>query len=277
MAHDSERILVLWKKGQNFFASFFTEVSNVRKAINNDAMFVRWCAEDLGLPLVTITRISDVLTLADAARVKAELASARAVEQEQRRKEREYREFVAAQERKRKEDEKALAAAQKAREEEQKKAADREARSKQSKKKNNAGWRRTEKNALNKALAAVSGAGSNVVSFATPRLPDTSDKQLVKNIKEAITRLGRSREEWIEASVSLASLLCEARARYPADQKFSYWLEENEIDIYHMDRAALLKLGQNTEAMRVILRRTDSTSYRLIWKDTQKQIEASVG
>jgi hypothetical protein len=181
---------------------------------------------------------------------------------------------MAAAERKRKDEEKAAAAAEKARNEELEKqrrdAADKVARKQTSKRKNNAGWKQKQREELKASLAKVTG--TNIVPFRDPALVEKSEPQLVKQIKAALTRRDQSRVDWIDASVELAGLLCEARARYPADQKFSHWLDEHEIVLSDHDRAALLKLGQNLEAMRVILDRTDSVSYQHIWRDVQKQI-----
>jgi hypothetical protein len=74
------------------FSAFFAEIADVRKQIGDDAAFARWCWDELHLGLTVITRVSDVLTIVDAAKVKTELASARAAEQEQKRKERQQRE-----------------------------------------------------------------------------------------------------------------------------------------------------------------------------------------
>lgn len=278
---DPNKASVLWNKGQNFFSAFFAEIDQVRRQIGNDTVFARWCFDELHIPLVAITRVTEVLTIVDGQIAKAHLASAKAAEQAQRRKEREQREAMIAAERKRKEEERAAIAAEKARREELERlaveAADKLRRKQMSKRKNNKGWKEKERAATAQALAVFAGTGDaqNVVVFENPQTPTRTEGQLVKLIKAALLRRDASRSEWIDASVELAGLLCEARRRYPANERFSKWLEENDIVIDRNDRAALLQLGQNVKAMRVILERTDSTSYRYIWQDVHKQITAN--
>jgi hypothetical protein len=275
---DPTRAGVLWTKGQNFFAAFFAEIGNVRQQIGNEALFARWCIDDLHIPISVITQVSDVLSRVDAAKAKAELASAKAAEQEQRRKEKEEREAMLAAERKRKDEEKAEAAAEKARkaeiERQQKEAEEKKRRETKKNRKKNKTWKEKERANLKQALAELAGTEKtqNVVVFQNPQTPQKSEDQLAGEIMDAWKRREISRAAWIDASVELAGLLCEARARYPAHQRFNGWLEQHNIPIDIHDRAALLKLGQNVKAMRVILQQTDRTSYRYIWQDTERRI-----
>jgi len=241
--------------------------------MGDDRAFARWCFDDLHIPLGAITRITDVLAATDAAIAKADLAAARAAEQELKRKQRNEREAFAAAERKRKADEKAAAAAEKARQAELERQAMKEAKKKASKQKNNAGWKRKQREETKVALATLANAvsGNNIVPFTPTPIAKTED-ELVIQIKTALARRDKSREEWIDASVDLAGLLCEARARYPAHQKFSDWLDKHDIEIKPDDRAALLNLGLDMRAMRIILQQTDRTSYRYIWNEAKLQI-----
>jgi flagellar biosynthesis GTPase FlhF len=278
-----DRAKVLWSKGQNFFSAFFAELQNVRKEIGNDAMFSKWCWDELHLGLMAITRVADVLSVVDAAKAKAELATTRAAEQEQKRKEREQREAFAAADRKRKEEEKAAAAAEKARNEElekqRQKAADKHARKVASKQKNNAGFKAKQRQDKKAALVKLAeSSGQNIVPFVAKPV-EISEDDLVRQIKTAIANLeaangeiAAARSKWIDMSVVLAGLLVDARSRYPANLKFSEWLNQNDIKISVQDRAALLSLGLDMQAMRVILEQTERTSYRQIWEEVRLQI-----
>lgn len=276
---DPNKAQVLWNKGQNFFASFFAELGDVRRQIGDDAAFARWCLDDLHIPISVINQVAEVLSRVDAAKAKAELATARQAEQERLRREREEREALRAAEIRRKEEEKAATAAEKARREEyerlRQKEEDRKRRAQESKRKNNAGWKAKQREELKTALATITS--TNVVPIRNVEITEKSEGQLVKQIKAAIDRCDKSRADWIEASIELAGLLCEARARYPMNERFSKWLDEHEIKLNAEDRAALLKLGQNIEAMRVILDRSESRSYQHIWRETQKQIGSLSG
>jgi hypothetical protein len=64
--------------------------------------------------------------------------------------------------------------------------------------------------------------------------------------------------------------------RFPAHQKFSDWLHKHKIDLSVQDRTALLNLGPDMKAMRVILIQTDRSNYRMVWKDVKLQIEKVV-
>jgi hypothetical protein len=65
------------------------------------------------------------------------------------------------------------------------------------------------------------------------------------------------------------------RWRCEIAKRFTKWLDENDIKMSQQDRAALLQLGQNVKAMRVILEPTNTTSFRMIWHNVQKQIASS--
>lgn len=276
---DPNKARVLWTKGQNMFSAFFAEIEEVRKQIGDHAEFARWCIYELHIPLTAISRVTSVLQIVDGEIVKANLAEAKKAEELQKRREREQREAYAAAERARKEQEKADAAAEKARQDElERQRLKAEAKAKKATdfhKKKNKKWKRIENDRLNAALAQV--ANTNVVPFQeqNKEVADRPEIQLVKQIKAAIMRSEKATEDWQEAQVELATLLVEARRRYPAHQKFAHWLDENEIKLNSDDRAALLKLGQNPAAMRVILQNTSRRSIRLIWGDTQKQLPFS--
>jgi hypothetical protein len=80
--------------------------------------------------------------------------------------------------------------------------------------------------------------------------------------------------KWIESTKELAGLLYEARKRFPSNQKFSDWLEENRIDLSHQERAALIKLAEHAEVANGVLEFTRRTSWELVWrKEVQPLVE----
>ena len=81
---DAQRVRVLWEKGRNYFNSFYTELSQVRAEIGNDTEFTKWCMMELRVSVGIISDMSAILKKVDAARVRSELASARATEQKQK-------------------------------------------------------------------------------------------------------------------------------------------------------------------------------------------------
>lgn len=77
-----ERMRVLWKKGRNMFASFFTEAEVARQQINNDELFASWCFFQLHIDIQTISNVAVVLKQDDAARVRNEFSEAKKAEKE---------------------------------------------------------------------------------------------------------------------------------------------------------------------------------------------------
>jgi flagellar biosynthesis GTPase FlhF len=271
----ADKAIVLFRKGQNFFSAFFSELALIRQEIPNDREFADWCLYDLKIPVPTINRIAGVLNVADTERQRAELKSVRDAEEARKRQEREVRKAATDAENRRRQQEKEAAAAEKAREEERKKAAEKAARKKTSKAKNNAGWkakqRKDTKAAMEKLAAAVAGS-DKVVPFRPAETLKKSEADLVKDIQEGQHRMRLARDEWIEGAVQVAEALCEARTRYPADQRFSHWLEANGIDIHHNERSAMLHMGVHPDAMRVLLKHSDRSSIQLIWEDVKLRL-----
>jgi hypothetical protein len=268
---------VLWNKMQNYAAAFLSEIAAVRTQLGDDRSFANWCFNDLHIPLATITRVTDVLQRVDAERNKRELAAARAAEEAQRAQTSAARKAALEADRQRRAEEKAAAAAEKARLAELDKQQRALEKKKASKKKNNKGYREKQRRDQREAFAALAAAteapaGNTVVPFRNSPMAAKTEAELVREIKAAIKRRDASREQWIDASVELGGLLVEARSRYPADQKFSNWLKDNNIDLNPQDRAALLHLGLDMKAMRIILQQTDRTNYRRIWDDVKPQI-----
>jgi hypothetical protein len=79
-----DKLKVLWQKGRNYFATFFVELGDVRKQIDNDDEFASWCFTDLHIGLERLIKTSNLLKKDDAAKVKQDLAFVR--EAERRRK-----------------------------------------------------------------------------------------------------------------------------------------------------------------------------------------------
>jgi hypothetical protein len=84
-----QKLKVLWKKGRNMVASFFTELANARREIGDDVNFAQWCATELHIPLRIIIKMTQALREADAIRTKEEFMPARQAELAHKRRERE--------------------------------------------------------------------------------------------------------------------------------------------------------------------------------------------
>ena len=75
-----ERMQVLWKKGRNFFASFFTELDTARRRIGDDELFSDWCFYHLGVGVIQLGEVATILKRDDADRIRNDLAAAKRAE-----------------------------------------------------------------------------------------------------------------------------------------------------------------------------------------------------
>jgi hypothetical protein len=250
---DPDKLRVLWQKGRNYFTSFFIELENIRREIGNDKEFASWCFMDFHVGLDALVGVSDVLKATDAKIIKRELATALELEKEERKAKREEEKARKAQ-----------AAAEKAQKQVQKK---KEA-SHERKKERDRKYRKKKKEEV-QALWVNSVPQGNGHD-----LEYINDEMLITEIKKAMSNLGKSRQEWIEASIELASRLCQAKNKYPGKNEFGDWLRHHEIGLDEHDRIALLNLGKNLAAMRLALSKTKRNSYQLIWRDVKNELQA---
>lgn len=249
----ADRLRVMWNKSRNYFQSFLTELGEVRKMMGNDRVFARWCVEELHISIGVITNTANILKKADADIARAELQGVKDAEKVERNRKR----VEAAMERER------VRALKRAKAE-----ADNESKRRENKKKRDRDYRRRmkQKKLENYIALAPRKVDRNVVQFP--------DGQLAKEIKVAVKELAEARSAWVDASIKLASLLYEARGRFPNDKAFGEWLVRNDIHISRDDRAALIGFGANVESMRHVLSNTERSSYQLIWRDVQRQLLA---
>ena len=75
-----ERMQVLWKKGRNMLASFFTELDTARRQIGNDELFSDWCFYHLGVGVIQLGEVATILKRDDADRIRNDLAAAKRAE-----------------------------------------------------------------------------------------------------------------------------------------------------------------------------------------------------
>jgi hypothetical protein len=102
--------------------------------------------------------------------------------------------------------------------------------------------------------------------------PALSLDQLAKAIAASYESCLQARDKWIESTKELAGLLYEARKRFPSNQAFSDWLDENRIDLSHQSRAALIKLAEHAEVANGVLEHTERTSWELVWSKEVKPL-----
>jgi hypothetical protein len=86
-----QKLRVFWQKGRNMFATFFTELTDVRREIGDDIKFAQWCETELRKPLRIILKMTQILREPDATRVKKEFMPARHAEMAHKRHERELK------------------------------------------------------------------------------------------------------------------------------------------------------------------------------------------
>ena len=107
----------------------------------------------------------------------------------------------------------------------------------------------------------------NIIQMPTPM------NVLADRIRDALARAGRSRIEWIEATLDLASTLNEARERFPSNEAFAHWLVDSKLDadmMGHQTRAALINMAADLALARIVLQETNRNSWQLIWQEEMK-------
>lgn len=108
----------------------------------------------------------------------------------------------------------------------------------------------------------------NIINMPTPM------NVLADRIRNAFEKSKASRAAWVEATLSLAVTLGEARDRCGGDDtKFGIWLAENQLDfdgLGHQTRAALINMASNLPLARVKLEETERSSWQHIWAEEMK-------
>jgi hypothetical protein len=95
-------------------------------------------------------------------------------------------------------------------------------------------------------------------------------EDLVLPLRAALKRRDEATEEWTEATLALAALVAEARRRQPGNREFGYWLVENDLDIGHQDRAALINIAEHPDLFRDVVATTGRSSLQLIWSNEMR-------
>jgi hypothetical protein len=114
----------------------------------------------------------------------------------------------------------------------------------------------------------------NIIQMPTPM------NVLADRIRDALARAERSRIEWIEATLDLATTLKEARERFPSNEAFAHWLVDSKLDADIMGRqtrAALINMAADLALARIVLQETKRNSWQLIWQEEMKPRLTSAG
>ena len=102
---------------------------------------------------------------------------------------------------------------------------------------------------------------------------------LSASIRDGYKRATQGGSEWLDGSLEVAAAMYEARGRFPSNKEFGDWLENEGYGpkIYNpQDRAALINLGSDIPRARVVMRKSQSTCYQLIWESVKAQWDAPV-
>src|SRR5262245_62728775 len=108
---------------------------------------------------------------------------------------------------------------------------------------------------------------NNIIQMPTPM------NVLADRIRDALAQADRSRIEWVEATLDLATTLKEARERFPSNEAFAHWLVDSKLDadmMGHQTRAALINMAANLALARIVLQETNRNSWQLIWREEMK-------
>jgi flagellar biosynthesis GTPase FlhF len=267
-----DRLRVQWDKSRNMFHSFLTGIDEVRREIGDDAAFGKWCFYDLGIGTISIKTLTEAWTKAaglqdehDAKTKNQQIEAVRRAERDQKRAAREASE--AAKARIAAEQEAARNAAAKAAEQAVQQA---KARTRQ----DNKNLYRDRSDARKRDLQLAKPV--ELTTELEKVSPLISNEELGKIGYKASLGMTKARAEWIESSILLAAVLVEGRKRYPSNTHFTGWLEQNNINISHQERAALLELGLDLTQLRKTLEGSHRTSLERIARDRRLEISSAV-
>jgi hypothetical protein len=91
---------------------------------------------------------------------------------------------------------------------------------------------------------------------------------LAERYRAAFTKMQIGREQWIEATLELASVVAEARKKLLDHREYSRWLERNELQpLRPNDRIALCGFAKDLSAARKLLETAMGTSWQWIWEN----------
>jgi len=224
----AERLRAFWKKGRDHYRSFFCELDLVRKEIG-DKKLPSWCLNNLHLGMATIDNARKLIGGIDAENIKRDFAKAKEAEKAQRQAEKAQRDRDAAAKRSQEREQRFTAKEHRQRHQQQQQQ-----------------HRKGEDRAKHPGVLA----------------------QLLEMWFSADKRCSAAIENWVEGSIQKAKTLCAIRAALPADQDFGAWVDQHKLGLSKDDRAALIGLGYlDEDTLRDILTKSESRSYRVIWRD----------
>ena len=100
--------------------------------------------------------------------------------------------------------------------------------------------------------------------------------ELADKIREDYMMRDRGRNDWITGTINLCLHLAEGRARFTNNTDFSYWLKDNNLDrLNHQDRAAAIKMGENSWLLNEVLNKTSRLSLQLIYEEEFKRFTSA--
>jgi hypothetical protein len=78
-----------------------------------------------------------------------------------------------------------------------------------------------------------------------------NDRELGTRARGALKRVHEGRDQWVDATIELGTVIAEGRRRHLANDRFSRWIDANGLgDIGHTDRAALVTIGRHSKQAR---------------------------
>jgi hypothetical protein len=101
---------------------------------------------------------------------------------------------------------------------------------------------------------------------------------LAVRYRAAFDKMEGGRAQWIEGTLELAVVVAEAKIEWPGNAAFSQWLYLHKLALLHPnDRAALVGFAQDLKAARVLLEKSNSISWRVIWENRPKRAPTKIG
>lgn len=104
---------------------------------------------------------------------------------------------------------------------------------------------------------------------------------LATRYRIAFNKTQTSREQWIEGTLELASIMLEARELLPVHTEFNHWMVRNQLVYLHPnERMALIGMGElarrNPTAIRKLLEENISLTWRTIWEKKANKLKPAL-
>jgi hypothetical protein len=107
---------------------------------------------------------------------------------------------------------------------------------------------------------------NNVISMPT------SLQKLAEQLRADVALVAQAQEQCVKGMMQLAQHLREARERFPSNIAFGVWLEQEQVNVGHDDRAAFIAMAVEPEIFReVLIEQSERFQAKTIWRKSENR------